>query len=90
MAETLGTVEVVAEDVADAGEISGSSSFTLLIVGDEVVSVVTAAVAAEVAVVVVIIATFETSGVVSRWWPSGPLNYSMSTLWTLPCAPRHA
>ncbi|KAJ5896414.1 uncharacterized protein N7473_005813 [Penicillium subrubescens] len=57
------TVEVVVEDVAEAGEISRSSSFTLLIVGDEVVSVVTAAVATEVAVVVVTIATLGTSGV---------------------------
>lgn len=73
-AETGGTVEVVVEDVAAAGEISRTSLFTLLIgvdeevvspVGDEETSVVISAVVVEVAAVVivveVIIAAVETS-----------------------------
>lgn len=45
MAESLGT-EVVAEDVAEAGEIYKTTLFALLIVEAEVISVVTSAVAA--------------------------------------------
>jgi hypothetical protein len=48
VAETLGTAEVVAEDVAEAAEISRASLFALLIVGGEVISAVTSAVAAVV------------------------------------------
>ena len=61
MAESLGTA-VVAEDVAEAGEIYRTTLFALLIVGGEVIS----AVATVMAVVVVIIAAVETSGVAAE------------------------
>lgn len=61
MAESLGTA-VVAEDVAEAGEIPRATPFALLIVGAEVISVETSAVAG----VVVIIAAVETSGVAAE------------------------
>ncbi len=69
-AETLGTVEVAVEDVAEAGEISRTSLSALLIgvggevvssVGGEETSVVISVVAVEVAVVEVIIAAVGTS-----------------------------
>lgn len=69
-AETLGAVEVVVEDVAEAGEISRTSLFALLIavdeevlssMGDEETSVVISAVAVEMAAVEVIIAAVENS-----------------------------
>jgi hypothetical protein len=66
VAETLGTAEVVTENVVEAGEISRASICALLIVGGEVISVVTSTVAAEVVAVVVIIAAVETSGVAAE------------------------